>query len=209
MIGIAEVDPPCEIRMRAERCLGEMLKESKKNKGGRPSKNPSTQGDGLSPKTLNELGISRDQSSQYQQMAELPPREFEKRLDYVTRDPRRASTEKLLKPIPTTAPEPEWSARKNIWTETMGWFSGSAGLLTLQDGGFDVEDIRPDEHFFPVRQPWTCDDHRRQCFADPHKVCDLIAWLHVVLPMIGAIPFKVPPTTHHSYTPDHRGVVIY
>ena len=50
----------CEIRFRAERALGAMLKEAKKNKCGRPLKNPLPSGKGLLPKTLKDLGALRE-----------------------------------------------------------------------------------------------------------------------------------------------------
>ncbi len=67
-----------EIRIRAERKLGEMLKAQKEaglmNKGGRPSENQSSDTTGL---TLSEAGISRDLSSRAQAIAAVPESEFE------------------------------------------------------------------------------------------------------------------------------------
>jgi hypothetical protein len=58
----------CRIRLRAERRSGELLAETKHL--GRPQK--------VSPRaTLSDLSISRDQSSDWQKMAEVPEEEFE------------------------------------------------------------------------------------------------------------------------------------
>jgi hypothetical protein len=62
-----------EVRIRAERRAGELLKEQAENgqrATGRPEK--------LSqPATLSELGISRTQSSRWQGLADVPSEEFE------------------------------------------------------------------------------------------------------------------------------------
>src|SRR3954468_11429425 len=63
----------CEIRLRAERRAGQLLREMEKAKGGRPSlENPSRATTGLS-----DLGISRDQSSKWQKLAGIPEDDFE------------------------------------------------------------------------------------------------------------------------------------
>jgi hypothetical protein len=59
----------CEIRLRAERKAGQLLKAMEKLKG-RPAK--------ASTETrLSELGISYDQSSKWQKLATIPTSEFE------------------------------------------------------------------------------------------------------------------------------------
>ena len=69
-----------EIRVRAERKTGELLAQMNKAKGARePGTN---RGATLSEaptasKTLGDLGISRDQSSQWQRLAEMPEDQFE------------------------------------------------------------------------------------------------------------------------------------
>jgi hypothetical protein len=65
-----------EIKIRAERRAGELLQELDKHKGGRPPENPSHDQRGF-PSTLDDLGISYDQSSRYQTIASLPVVEFE------------------------------------------------------------------------------------------------------------------------------------
>ncbi len=56
-----------EIRLRAEREVGELLKEMPRNAGGRPA----------------PLGVSRDESSTFQRMAAIPETDFEGRLTAV------------------------------------------------------------------------------------------------------------------------------
>ncbi len=70
-----------EIKVRAERRAGEMLREMEKAEQrrtaakGRPK--ASTNGD-ASP-TLKKLGVTRDQSSDWQRLTEIPEPEFERR----------------------------------------------------------------------------------------------------------------------------------
>ncbi len=68
-----------EVRLRAERRAGELLQETGKAKAGRPPKNRShdtTKLDRGSP-TLSERGISKDQSSRWQKLANVPEGDFE------------------------------------------------------------------------------------------------------------------------------------
>jgi hypothetical protein len=68
-----------ELKVRAERRLGELLLELDRNGGGRPEKTPPSVG-GVSearPATLDELGINYMQSSRWRQIAALPERAFE------------------------------------------------------------------------------------------------------------------------------------
>lgn len=74
-----------DIRMRAERRAGELLAAMERNgerKGpGRPANNNGSDAQPLDePKTLDELGIRKDQSSRWQKIAALPEKEFEERV---------------------------------------------------------------------------------------------------------------------------------
>jgi hypothetical protein len=75
----AEDERRCrEIRMRAERRVGQLLKETERATGspGNQYTGPVERDDG-STKPLGELGISRDQSSRWQRVASLTEDEFE------------------------------------------------------------------------------------------------------------------------------------
>ena len=68
----------CEIRLRAERRAGQLLKEIDKAKAGRPPGNPSAgERDYRGAPTLAERGISYDQSSRWQKLADVPEDEFD------------------------------------------------------------------------------------------------------------------------------------
>ena len=60
-----------EIKVRAERRCGELLSKTVEHGGDRKSESRSK-----SP-TLNEMGLSKDESSRYQQLAAMPADHFE------------------------------------------------------------------------------------------------------------------------------------
>ena len=71
-----------EIKLRAERRAGEMLSETEKNQGGRTERKfnlPHGDRTGNIP-TLSDLGITRNQSSRWQKLSEIPENSFE---DYI------------------------------------------------------------------------------------------------------------------------------
>jgi hypothetical protein len=61
-----------EIKVRAERKAGEMLAKMPKHNGGRPSQNRSND-----TTSLKDIGITKDQSSRWQQVASIPEKHFE------------------------------------------------------------------------------------------------------------------------------------
>jgi hypothetical protein len=70
----------CEIRLRAERKCGELLREREKAKRG-PDKDTGQRSQrSTSVETLADLGITKDQSSQWQKLAGVPPDLFEQEL---------------------------------------------------------------------------------------------------------------------------------
>jgi hypothetical protein len=77
------IEHATEIRLRAERRAGELLAEMDKNKGAIPGKTGRKGRPVLDPSPkLSDLGISKDQSSRWQQLAELPEQEFEKKITH-------------------------------------------------------------------------------------------------------------------------------
>lgn len=67
---LEEAQEIAEAVLDAEVRMGELLKNTERNKGGRPEGKPLEAARGV--KTLKEMGISYDQSSQYQLMANDP-----------------------------------------------------------------------------------------------------------------------------------------
>lgn len=70
--------------MRAERRCGELLRVTEKNTGaaglpgpGRGNRNAVERRDTVSAPTLAQMGLTRDESSRYQQLAAMPAEQFE------------------------------------------------------------------------------------------------------------------------------------
>jgi hypothetical protein len=70
----------CEIRLRAERKCGELLRDRDKAKPRGSNQHEDVSRDPTHPQPLADLGISRDQSSQWQKLAAVPPDLFEQEL---------------------------------------------------------------------------------------------------------------------------------
>jgi N6-adenosine-specific RNA methylase IME4 len=71
-----------EIRMRAERCCGELLREMAERKerdSGKGNRNPTLKSHAVTSK-LSDLGVTKSQSSRWQQLAGLDDDTFEARL---------------------------------------------------------------------------------------------------------------------------------
>ena len=62
-----------EIKLRAERRAGQILKETEKQKPGDYKRSKAT----TVPPTLKEIGITKDQSSKWQRIADIPEEKFE------------------------------------------------------------------------------------------------------------------------------------
>lgn len=100
-----------EIRLRAERELGARLKDMPKNQGGRPRTGCAEDGDETcdpeiqvsQPATLDEIGISRAQSSVWQRIADLPAEDFEDRIAEAKENGLELTTGRLLRGKPPSA----------------------------------------------------------------------------------------------------------
>jgi hypothetical protein len=109
------IDQATEIRLRAERRAGQLLKEMEKNTGARGSgsnQHKVRSHDATAPK-LSDLGINKSQSSRWQKLADIDDDEFE---GVVTHAQHKASAAvdhaQQPKPKPKPKPKPEQLKRK-------------------------------------------------------------------------------------------------
>jgi N6-adenosine-specific RNA methylase IME4 len=75
-LGLDATNYACEIKLKAQRRMGEIVRETELNKG-RPRKNGTGVGTVFFPTTLADLGINKKQSSRYQAIAIVPTDVFE------------------------------------------------------------------------------------------------------------------------------------
>ena len=100
-----------EVKLRAERRAGELLTEmaERQERHGRGQEMSSP--DDIKPPTLADLGITRDQSSDWQKLARMPPDRFEDYLQDVIHPARRyrrddPTEESTMTVVPGFAEEP-------------------------------------------------------------------------------------------------------
>jgi hypothetical protein len=93
-----------EIKIRAERKAGEMLKEMDKNRGGNPEQiaksnrsSPTTGSNETPSPKLSDLGISKDNSSRWQKLAEIPEEDFERKIVELKQNPERVTTTSIIR----------------------------------------------------------------------------------------------------------------
>jgi hypothetical protein len=92
----------CEIRLRAERRMGQLLRDMEKERG-RPAK-------ASRRATLSDLGVSRNQSSRWQKLADMPDEQFDRALSVADQHP---STSGIIASV--TEPKPKQMDDRALW----------------------------------------------------------------------------------------------
>jgi len=100
---IDTVNRAVEVKIHAERRMGELLAHQPKNEGGRPTET-GRDSRPVSKPTLREMGISKDESARAQKLAALPAEEVAERIALAKADGGRLSTAKVVSPTPIPAP---------------------------------------------------------------------------------------------------------
>lgn len=96
-LGKAAENHAARLRIEAERKAGALLLESAKNPGGRPTENLSDVSTGFErPPKLPELGITRQQSSDWQRMANVPDEVFEAHVEEVVQAGKPLTTDGVV-----------------------------------------------------------------------------------------------------------------
>jgi hypothetical protein len=150
----------CEIRIRAERRAGELLREmagtGQRKRRGRPTEKTS------SATTLSEIGITRDQSSKWQALAEIPADEFERA---VAGPGPKPSTEGMVNarwlkenPVPPVPNDALWLWGTIKDFEREGMFDKDPNILISRM----LDTMQPDvARILPTLRAWlgriTCD----------------------------------------------------
>lgn len=154
------------IRIRAEARCGELLREREKAKGTAGLGRPPIGGRTMQPPnsetaTLADLGISKTQSSRFQQLAQVPANDFERALA----EPGRPSTSRIL-----AEHGPAREKRENVVDDGALWLWGR--LLDFERDGLLERD--------PAEVCATMLDHMRDTVRD--LAPRVAAWLREVKP---------------------------
>lgn len=102
-----------EVKLRAERRAGELLREMPKHEGGRPQKTPDIVSGVFMP-TMEDAGVSYKQSSRFQAIASVPDEVFEEHIAEAKTSGRPITTNgalrlaKQLANPPEPPPAPVW-----------------------------------------------------------------------------------------------------
>jgi hypothetical protein len=132
------IDQATEIRLRAERRAGELLRDAEKAKprGSNQHKHKDRSHAATDPPTLAELGINKSQSSRWQKLAEIDGGEFE---DVVARARQAASAALDRAQRPKPAPEPKPEAAAAVATCVRSVKSAVRAALSALDPKLDSE----------------------------------------------------------------------
>ena len=122
---VATVNNATEIRLLAERQMGEFLKAMPKATGAKGI-GPIAVVDSdrnEQPATLREIGITKDQSSRAQKLAAIPEPEFRERIAVAKCDGGKLSTAKVLDLCPAAkrAAEEAEADSENLWKLKSLW----------------------------------------------------------------------------------------
>ena len=132
------------IRLRAERRMGQLLKEMEKAAGARgtgSNQHRKVRSNDTTPPTLSDLGISKTQSSHWQKLADVPEDKFEKALADMSAPPSTAGIirqygEEPAAPDPPPAPPGFVKA-----TQTIGAIADFSELCRENKPGFVAEGV--------------------------------------------------------------------
>ena len=97
----------CEIRLRAERRAGVLLRQMEKAKGGEQYHSTPNTVSGVPSKTLSDLGVSYKQSSDWQKLADVAEEDFETALSA----PEKPTTHGIIESV---RPKPQMDERA-LW----------------------------------------------------------------------------------------------
>lgn len=120
-----------EIKVRAERRTGELLREREKHDGGRPAGKPVKIEDQFSskPPKLADLKITKQQSSDWQALAAIPAPEFERRIKNAAGDPAALTTAKILKPAAVSTKPNPFEAEITAWGGVSEWLRRAPSMV--------------------------------------------------------------------------------
>lgn len=129
---IDTVNRAVEVKIHAERRMGELLAQQPKNEGGRPAKT-GNQDEPVSAPTLSDLGISKKESSRAQKLAALPAEEVTERIALAKADGGRLSTAKVLAPTPyVIQPQRSQLEKQAAQQQRASWADEYAGMAIDQ-----------------------------------------------------------------------------
>lgn len=140
-----------EIKLRAERKAGEMLKETELNKGGRPKKTPTIPCRGFESPTLKEMGINYNKSRILQTIASIPEEVFEKHIAETKEKQEELTTTGVLKLARKQKADEKIAELEDLLTKEVKAVQGVYDVIVI-DPPWPMEkierDVRPNQVAF-------------------------------------------------------------
>ncbi len=142
----------CEIRIRAERRVGELLLERPP-----PTGRPKTVGERDRFPALRDHGLTKDESSSYQRLAAMSERDFEERIELGKETARLSRAQVLHAPQPVSVLDPARQHYEEVLAEITpeGYdptFDNEAmadfgAVITISEHALELADRRPPGEF--------------------------------------------------------------
>jgi hypothetical protein len=135
-----------EIKVRAERRCGELLASADKNSGGRPIENRSHDRTSFAP-TLAQMGLTKNESSRYQQLAEMPDEHFETAVATAKATAGEVTSAFMLREAKKTAPVKRLSQKDADRLQDLKEVKSRGDSLLLTYGRLTLQTIKAQEDF--------------------------------------------------------------
>lgn len=155
-LGLAAQNHAAEIKIRAERRAGELLKEMDKHEGGRPSGKTSNIALPVSPPTLSEIGISKMQSSRWQDIASIPHEQFEAVIESVKTEGETELTTAGLQRLTTSGTHIVQSSESNEYYTPQAYIFAARRVLHAID--LDPASCEVANHIVQAAKYYTAQD---------------------------------------------------
>jgi len=136
-----------EIKVRAERKAGEMLRKAAeqgdRNTGGKPSIESTV----TSAPTLAEIGITRDQSSRYQKLAAMPDEHFETAVETAKASAGEVTTAFMLREAAKHRSEPIKTKKAEAYRQELKEAKDRGVSMLLSHGRLFLRTLQMQDSF--------------------------------------------------------------
>jgi len=142
-LGLEAMNTATEIKLRAERKAGEMLKETIPHEGGRPRENCTSPSTVFEIPTLKEMGIDRNKSRILQTIASIPEEVFEKHIAETKENKEELTTVGILRLAHKQKVEEKIAELEDLMTKEVKAVQGVYDVIII-DPPWPMEKIERD-----------------------------------------------------------------
>ena len=162
-----------EIKLRSERFMGEMIAETGRNRG-RPGKRSA---EATIFQSLEELGVSKDHSSEWQKIARIPNEKFESAIAATKDAGQEITTAGALRVAKGQAMAPHFSSQEHDWSTPDELFA-----LLKKEFRFRLDVCASKwnakcERFYSKKDDGLAQTWRGVCWMNPPYGNEISAWV--------------------------------